>query len=98
MAYAQKWNLAEPSDAAEHLGFRLNTSPLIAQLLINRGLTEPDECRSFLRPSLKCLHDPLLIPQLGHAAERIASAIRDQQKIVIYGCLLYTSPSPRDTR
>ena len=81
----RKWNLAQPSDAAQQLGFNLNTSPLIAQLLINRVLMEPDECRSFLRPSLKCLHDPLMISQLGLAAERIAKAIKDQQKIVIYG-------------
>ena len=81
----RKWNLAQPSDAAQQLGFNLNTSPLIAQLLINRGLMQPDECRTFLRPSLKCLHDPLMISQLGLAAERIAKAIKDQQKIVIYG-------------
>jgi single-stranded-DNA-specific exonuclease len=85
MDNAKKWKLAEPSGGAEALGFRLNISPLIAQLLINRGLSDPDECRTFLKPSLKLLHDPLLIPQLGAAAQRIASAIKSQQKIVIYG-------------
>jgi single-stranded-DNA-specific exonuclease len=85
MDHATKWTLAEPSDAAAQLGFSLNISPLIAQLLINRGMTEAEECRSFLRPSLKLLHDPLLIPNLGIAAERIARAIKDQKKIVIYG-------------
>jgi single-stranded-DNA-specific exonuclease len=85
MDHPKKWNVAEPSGAAAQLGFNLNISPLIAQLLINRGMTQPDECRTFLRPSLKLLHDPLLIPQLGAAAQRIAQAIRDKKKIVVYG-------------
>ena len=41
--------------------------------------------RDFLRPNLKCLHDPAGIPGLTVAAERVAKAIRDKQKIVIYG-------------
>jgi single-stranded-DNA-specific exonuclease len=85
MDQPRKWNLAEPNGDAVELGLRLNTSPLIAQLLINRGVMDLEDCRSFLRPSLKLLHDPLLIPHLGGAAERIARAIKDRQKIVIYG-------------
>ena len=43
------------------------------------------DCQDFLRPSLKCLHDPATIPGLTHAAERVAKAIAERQKIVIYG-------------
>jgi single-stranded-DNA-specific exonuclease len=85
MEYAKKWNLAPASDAAAALGYRINTSPLIAQLLINRGVSDPEACRSFLSPSLKLLHDPLLIPNLSTAAQRIAAAIKTGEKIVIYG-------------
>jgi single-stranded-DNA-specific exonuclease len=67
------------------LASRLRTSPLVAQILLNRGIRELKDCEDFLRPSLKCLHDPFLIPGLRKASERTAQAIRDKQKIVIYG-------------
>lgn len=85
MYHARRWILPEPHAAASALAERLRTSPLIAQLLLNRGLSELDDCHNFLRPSLKCLHDPALIPNLTAAAQRIAKAIRDGEKIVIYG-------------
>lgn len=82
----RRWNVAppDPSEAAELAG-RLKTSPLLAQVLLNRGLREPDACTDFLRPSLRCLHDPFLLPHLPEAAERVARAIRDKEKIVVYG-------------
>jgi single-stranded-DNA-specific exonuclease len=80
-----RWNLAEPHDRARELAERLRTSPLIAQVLLNRGISELEDCQNFLRPSLKCLHNPATIHDLTKAAERVARAIKDQQKIVIYG-------------
>jgi single-stranded-DNA-specific exonuclease len=83
---ARRWNVAPAdSSAAGELAARLKTSPLLAQVLLNRGLRDPDACNDFLRPSLRCLHDPFLIPNLPRAAERVARAIRDREKIVIYG-------------
>src|SRR6476620_11710394 len=79
-------NLAPPdAAAAAELATRLKTSPLIAQILLNRGLREAEECGRFLRPTLRCLHDPFLMPGLPRAAERVARAMRDGEKIVIYG-------------
>lgn len=82
---AKRWTVAEPHAGAADLAQRLRTSTLIAQILLNRGLSEAQACQDFLRPSLKCLHDPATIPNLTKAAERIAHAIRQKQKIVIYG-------------
>lgn len=82
---AKRWKVAAPHAGAAELADRLRTSPLIAQILLNRGMREAQECQDFLRPSLKCLHDPAGIPNLTKAAERIAHAIREKQKIVIYG-------------
>ena len=82
---ARRWKIAPPDPAAADLAARLKTSPLLAQVLLNRGLREPPECVDFLRPSLKCLHDPALLPNLNKAAERIARAVRDRERIVIYG-------------
>jgi single-stranded-DNA-specific exonuclease len=85
MHQPKRWNLHEPHPAAEELAGRLKVSPLIAQVLLNRGLSGADECLDFLRPNLKCLHAPERIPGLTRAAERIAKAIRDGERIVIYG-------------
>jgi single-stranded-DNA-specific exonuclease len=81
----RRWTVAEPHPDARDLAERLKTSPLIAQLLLNRGLRDCDACRDFLRPSLKALHDPVLIPNLRRAAERIAKAVRQREKVVVYG-------------
>lgn len=81
----KRWNLAPPDPAASELAGTLKISPLVAQIMLNRGVREAQDCRDFLRPNLKCLHDPFLIPNLRKGAERIAKAIRDKQKIVIYG-------------
>lgn len=83
--HAKRWTIAEPHPAAAELAERLRTSPLLAQILLNRGLTEFEECRTFLSPSLKMLHDPARMPNLTRAAERVARAIRNREKIVIYG-------------
>src|SRR4051812_48009358 len=85
MLQTKRWNIFEPHTAAEELAHRLKTSPLIAQMLLNRGLSDDDACREFLRPSLKLLHEPHLIAGLRPAAERIAESIRKKDKIVVYG-------------
>ena len=85
MQRSKRWNLAPADASAKELAERLKTSPLLAQVLLNRGVRDPQDCHDFLRPSLKCLHDPFAIPNLRKAADRIAQAIRDKQKIVIYG-------------
>jgi len=80
-----RWTISEAHPQAQELAERLGTSPLIAQVLLNRGMVEPADCLAFMRPTLKALHEPALLPGLTRAAERIAKAIRDQEKIVIYG-------------
>ena len=81
----KRWNILPSHDLAADLAARLKTSPLIAQLLLTRGYSDPADCRRFIRPSLGDLHKPILLPGLAKAAERVAKAIRDGDKIVIYG-------------
>jgi len=85
MQRAKRWNIAPPDPAAQDLASRLKTSRLIAQILLNRGVREPDAGRDFLAPSLKTLHEPAAIFNLTAASHRIAQAIREKQRIVIYG-------------
>src|SRR4051812_20516435 len=60
-------------------------SPLVAQLLLNRGIDDPAQVRNFLDARLSGLHDPSCLPGATVAAERIVQAIRERRKIVIYG-------------
>jgi single-stranded-DNA-specific exonuclease len=86
MHRSKRWNLRESTDsAADELAGKLKVSRVVAQILLNRGYSEVSDCQDFLRPSLKCLHDPAGIPGLTGAADRIAKAIRDGERIVIYG-------------
>ncbi len=59
--------------------------PLLERLLACRGLTDAAAVRAFVEPSLRDLHDPSLIPDLDRAAERILSALRSGEPLVIYG-------------
>jgi single-stranded-DNA-specific exonuclease len=81
----KRWQINPAQPAAAELAARLKTSPLIAQILLNRGISSYDDALAFLKPSLLMLADPSLIPGLPAAAVRVAKAIRDRKKIVIYG-------------
>jgi single-stranded-DNA-specific exonuclease len=81
----KRWQIEPEHPEAADLAARLKISPLIAQALLHRGISQIDEASAFLNPSLKTLAEPSLLPGLNLAADRIARAIRDQEKIVIYG-------------
>ena len=85
-AYPRKrWTVEPPHPGAAALAKDLGIAPVVAQMLLNRGLTTPAAARDFLKPSLKHLHDPALLPGLPAAADRLARAIQNNEKIVIYG-------------
>jgi single-stranded-DNA-specific exonuclease len=79
------WQIDSPNAGAAELAGRLKVSPLIGQMLLNRGISGFEQAQAFLRPSLKTLAEPDLLPGLTAAAQRLARAVRDGEKIVIYG-------------
>jgi single-stranded-DNA-specific exonuclease len=81
----RRWTIATADDRAAPLAREIGTSLVTAQILINRGLDQADVARSFLRPQLKDLIDPSLLPGATDAAKRIARAVADKESIVIYG-------------
>src|SRR5271165_6079329 len=85
MVRPKRWKIESPHAAAEDLAQKLKVSPIVAQILLNRGVADVESAQSFLRPSLLSLADPSALPGMGAAADRIARAIRDREKIVIYG-------------
>ena len=69
----------------EFLAKELKISPLLAQCLLNRGLSEPEPIRRFLDPKLKSLADPFLIPNLEAATQRLLQARERREPVVIFG-------------
>lgn len=63
----------------------LDISPLVAKLLINRGLTDISECERFLNSKIEYLHDPFGLSDLSKAIDRIIEAINKKHNIWIYG-------------
>ena len=58
---------------------------LMQELLFRRGIKTSEDADEFLNPDYeKHIHDPFLIKDMDIAVKRILSAIRDNEKIVIY--------------
>lgn len=67
------------------LAAALNVEELVAQLLLQRGITTFEEAKSFFRPQLSELHDPFLMKDMDRAVNRIDSAISKGETILVYG-------------
>jgi single-stranded-DNA-specific exonuclease len=76
-------NCDEP--AAIELAAALGVSPVVARLLCQRGLSDPELADRFLNPSLDHLHDPMLLKDMDVAVDRILAAIARKEKIAIHG-------------
>lgn len=71
--------------AAERLAAALDCDPVIAALLVLRGVSDPEEAHRVLHPSLDQLHDPQLMLGMDRAVARLMSAIARGERILIYG-------------
>ena len=63
----------------------LGVSPVIAELLLHRGIENYEQAKYFFRPHLDALHDPFLMRDMDKAIARIEKAIGNKEKILIYG-------------
>ncbi len=79
------WKLRPPSPHASKLANETGVTPLQAQLLINRGITDTPSAISFLTPRLSNLTDPMLLKDMDRALEVILDAIQNRDNITIYG-------------
>jgi len=59
--------------------------PVLAEMLVRRGICDPVAATSFLQPSLEHLHDPLLMSGMKLAVDRLEAAVERKEKILIYG-------------
>jgi single-stranded-DNA-specific exonuclease len=83
---APRWeSLACDDAAASALAAALGVSPVVARLLCQRGLSDPELADRFLNPSLNHLHDPMLLADMATAVDRILKALARKEKIAIHG-------------
>lgn len=81
------WAIASCSDPATSYRLReeLGIHPVLADLLVNRGIGSFDDARRFFRPDLSVLHDPFLMRDMDKAIARIEQAIGTKERVLIYG-------------
>ncbi|MFI5114338.1 MAG: single-stranded-DNA-specific exonuclease RecJ [Terriglobales bacterium] len=59
--------------------------PVLADLLVRRGIEEPEAAAHFLAPTLAHLHDPLQMSGMKSALDRLEAAVERKEKVLIYG-------------
>ena len=81
-----QWQVADSNPATQAgLTAELSLSPLLCQVLINRGITDAAAVRTFLSPSLHDLHDPFQLLGMDAAVRRIVAAVQQGEQMTVYG-------------
>lgn len=82
----KRWRFL-PHDSAQvsHLARQARVSPVVAQLLLCRGVCEPAAATTFLAAKLTDLHDPSLLPGVQQAVDVLHSVIESGEPICVYG-------------
>jgi len=83
----KKWVIKEKGDAAvvKQLASSLSVPDSLANLMVQRGITTAAEAKAFFCPSLDYLHDPFLMKDMNIAVDRISTAVKKNEKILVYG-------------
>ena len=72
-------------EVVERLATHLRMSPVLTNLLVQRGIDTVEKANKFFNPQLSDLHDPFLMKDMDRAVERIEQAVRNNEKIMVYG-------------
>src|SRR5512133_1005390 len=83
----KKWVVKEMGDIAvvKQLAASLSVSDSLANLMVQRNITTAAEAKAFFVPSLDYLHDPFLMKDMNIAVDRISTAIKKNERILVYG-------------
>ena len=81
------WKMRGVADeqVVRQLSSELGVDPVLAELLVQRGVNTFDQARAFFRPNLNDLHDPFLMKDMDKAVERVRQAVVSGEKILVYG-------------
>jgi len=84
-----KWNYQRPNpereQAANELAEKIGMSPVIGQLLLQRGIRTESAAKRFFRPMLNELIDPFLMNDMDVAVDRLNDAMGRKERIMVYG-------------
>lgn len=83
----KSWVVKEKGETAvvKQLAGALGVSDSLANLMVQRGITSAEEASAFFNPSLDYLHDPFLMKNMNIAVDRISTAIKKNERILVYG-------------
>ena len=87
MPIEKRWVVKPQGDRArvETLSAELGMSTVLTNLLVQRGIDTMEKAKKFFSPSLRDLHDPFLMKDMERAVERIEQAVKQGEKVMIYG-------------
>jgi single-stranded-DNA-specific exonuclease len=84
-----KWKYNEPTQKEEliigELSQKLSISPILARLLVNRGIHTESAAKRFFHPQLQNLLDPFLLKDMDVAVDRLNDAMGRKERILVYG-------------
>ena len=82
----KRWNILDAeNDKVEALRSSLNINRTICKILVQRGIDTYEKARSYFRPQLTDLHDPMLMKDMDKAVERITTAFEKKEKVLVFG-------------
>ena len=87
MPIEKRWVVKPQGDpkADAALAAASGISPVLANLLVQRGIDTLEKAKKFFNPQLSDLHDPFLMKDMDKAVERVERAVRNREKIMVYG-------------
>ena len=82
----KRWNiLPYQKEKTKTLHEQLKVSPILCNILAQRGITTFEDAKAFFRPTHDMLHSPWLMKDMQKAVDRIIDAISDFEKILVFG-------------
>jgi len=83
----KRWIIKERSDqvVVKQLAGALNVPESLANLMVQRNIFTADDANAFFEPDLANLHDPFLMKDMDKAVERISKAVKNNERILVYG-------------
>lgn len=83
----KRWVVKDKGETAvvKQLASAMCVSESLANLMVQRNITSADEAKAFFIPSLEFLHDPFLMKDMNIAVDRISTAIKKNERILVYG-------------
>uniref|UniRef100_UPI003FD7A005 single-stranded-DNA-specific exonuclease RecJ n=1 Tax=Alistipes putredinis TaxID=28117 RepID=UPI003FD7A005 len=87
MPIEKRWGVKPQGnpEAVAAMAAATGISPVLANLLVQRGIDTLEKAKKFFNPQLSDLHDPFLMKDMDKAVERVERAVRNREKIMVYG-------------